>query len=87
MATLNEIEEQALLLSPRERGELLHSLILSLEGTPESYSLLAEIAYQKKSSSRWWRTANIVTVSASSISNSATYPDWPNSITISRKKG
>lgn len=40
MATiLNELESQALQLSPRERGELIHRLIVSLDepadGTPE----------------------------------------------------
>jgi len=34
-ALLKEIEGQALRLPPRERGELVRSLILSLEGTPE----------------------------------------------------
>ena len=34
-ALLNELEDQALRLSPRERGELVRSLILSLEGTPQ----------------------------------------------------
>ena len=34
-ALLKEIEDQALQLSPRERGELIHRLIISLEGTPE----------------------------------------------------
>lgn len=32
---LNEIESQALQLSPEERGELIHRLIISLEGEPE----------------------------------------------------
>lgn len=36
MATiLKELENQALQLSPKERGELIHRLIVSLEGTPE----------------------------------------------------
>jgi putative addiction module component (TIGR02574 family) len=36
MATiLKELEHQALQLSPQERGELIHRLIVSLEGTPE----------------------------------------------------
>jgi putative addiction module component (TIGR02574 family) len=36
MATiLKELENQALQLSPQERGELIHRLIVSLEGTPE----------------------------------------------------
>ena len=36
MATvLKELEEQALRLSPKERGELIHRLIVSLEGEPE----------------------------------------------------
>ncbi len=34
-ALLKEIEDQALQLSPQERGELIHRLIVSLEGTPE----------------------------------------------------
>lgn len=33
-ALLKEIESQALQLSPRERGELIHRLIVSLEGVP-----------------------------------------------------
>ena len=32
---LKEIEAQALQLSPKERGELIHHLIVSLEGAPE----------------------------------------------------
>jgi hypothetical protein len=36
MATrLKEIEDQALKLSPRERGKLTHRLIVSLEGAPQ----------------------------------------------------
>lgn len=34
-ANLEEIETQAKKLSPKERGELIHRLILSLEGDPE----------------------------------------------------
>lgn len=34
-AILKEIENQALQLSPQERGELIHRLILSLEDEPE----------------------------------------------------
>jgi putative addiction module component (TIGR02574 family) len=34
-AILKEIENQALQLSPPERGELIHRLIVSLEGEPE----------------------------------------------------
>lgn len=34
-AILKEIEAQALQLSPKERGELIHHLIVSLESTPE----------------------------------------------------
>lgn len=34
-AILKEIEEQALQLSPKERGELVHRLIVSLEATSE----------------------------------------------------
>jgi putative addiction module component (TIGR02574 family) len=34
-AALKEIEEQALQLSTKERGELIHRLIVSLEGEPE----------------------------------------------------
>lgn len=33
--TLEELEEQALHLSSAERGQLIHRLIVSLEGTPE----------------------------------------------------
>jgi putative addiction module component (TIGR02574 family) len=32
---LEELENQALRLSPKERGELIHRLIVSLEGEPE----------------------------------------------------
>ncbi len=32
---LKDIEKQALQLSPQERDELIHRLIISLEGTPE----------------------------------------------------
>lgn len=35
-ALLKEIEGQALQLSTQERGELIHRLIMSLEGTPEA---------------------------------------------------
>lgn len=34
-AILKEVEAQALQLPPNERGELIHSLIVSLEGEPE----------------------------------------------------
>lgn len=34
-AILKEIEEQALQLTPKERGELAHRLIVSLDGEPE----------------------------------------------------
>jgi putative addiction module component (TIGR02574 family) len=34
-AILKEIEDQALQLSPPERGELIRRLIISLEGEPE----------------------------------------------------
>jgi putative addiction module component (TIGR02574 family) len=34
-ALLKEIENQALQLSPQERGELIHRLIVSLEGPTE----------------------------------------------------
>ena len=34
-ALLKEIEDQALQLSPQERGELIHRLIVSLEGPAE----------------------------------------------------
>lgn len=34
-AILKEIENQALQLSPPERGELIHRLIISLEGKPK----------------------------------------------------
>lgn len=32
---LDELENQALRLSPKERGELIHRLIISLDGEPE----------------------------------------------------
>ena len=35
-AILKEIENQALQLSPPERGELIHRLIVSLDGEPEA---------------------------------------------------
>ena len=35
-ANLKEIENQALQLSPEERSELIHRLIVSLEGEPEN---------------------------------------------------
>ncbi|MEQ1593373.1 MAG: addiction module protein [Thiobacillaceae bacterium] len=34
-AILKEIEDQALSLTPKERGELIHRLIVSLEGSVE----------------------------------------------------
>ncbi len=34
-AMLEKLENQALQLSPKERGELIHRLIVSLEGEPE----------------------------------------------------
>lgn len=34
-AILKELETQALQLTPQERGELIHRLIVSLEGDPE----------------------------------------------------
>lgn len=34
-AILEDLENQALQLSPRERGELIHRLIVSLEGEPD----------------------------------------------------
>ncbi len=34
-AQLKEVENQALQLSPQERGELIHRLIVSLEGPPD----------------------------------------------------
>lgn len=37
-AALKEIEEQALQLSPKERGELIHRLIVSLESPAEDSS-------------------------------------------------
>jgi len=40
---LDELERQALQLSPKERGELIHRLIVSLEGEPkESPEAIAE---------------------------------------------
>lgn len=37
-AILKELENQALQLSPQERGELIHRLIVSLEGPAEDTS-------------------------------------------------
>jgi len=34
-AILEELQEQAMKLSPRERGELIHRLLISLDGEPE----------------------------------------------------
>ena len=34
-ALLSEIEKQAMQLTPKERGELAHRLIVSLDGEPE----------------------------------------------------
>lgn len=34
-AILKDLEEQALRLPPKERGELIHRLIVSLDGEPE----------------------------------------------------
>jgi putative addiction module component (TIGR02574 family) len=34
-AILEELENQALRLSPKERGDLIHRLIVSLDGKPE----------------------------------------------------
>lgn len=34
-AILSEIEKQAMQLTPKERGELAHRLIVSLDGEPE----------------------------------------------------
>lgn len=34
-ALLQKLENQALQLSPKERSELIHRLIVSLDGTPE----------------------------------------------------
>lgn len=41
-AMLEELEAQAMKLSPRERGELVHRLLVSLDGEPEG--TLEEIA-------------------------------------------
>lgn len=42
-AALKEIEAQALQLSPRERGELIHRLIVSLDGeAQESAEVIAK---------------------------------------------
>lgn len=49
MATiLEELEEQALHLSPEERGQLIHRLIVSLEGTPEDTPEAIAIAWDKE---------------------------------------
>lgn len=47
-ALLKEIEDQALQLSPRERGELIHRLIISLEGTPEDTSEAIALAWDEE---------------------------------------
>ena len=45
---LKDIEKQALQLSPRERGELIHHLIVSLEGTPEDSPEAIAAAWDKE---------------------------------------
>jgi putative addiction module component (TIGR02574 family) len=47
-ALLKEIEDQALQLSPRERGELIHRLIISLEGTPEDTPEAIALAWDEE---------------------------------------
>ena len=49
MATiLEELEEQALHLTPEERSQLIHRLIVSLEGTPEDTPEAIAIAWDKE---------------------------------------
>lgn len=49
MATiLEELEEQALHLTPEERRQLIHRLIVSLEGTPEDTPEAIAIAWDKE---------------------------------------
>ena len=47
-AILKEIESQALKLSPPERGELIHRLIVSLEGEPEASPEIIAKAWDKE---------------------------------------
>lgn len=47
-AILEELENQALRLSPKERGELIHPLIISLDGEPkESPEAIAKAWYEE----------------------------------------
>lgn len=45
---LKEIEAQALQLPPKERGDLIHSLIVSLEAEPEDSSEAIAKAWEKE---------------------------------------
>ena len=47
-AILKEVESQALQLSPPERGELIHRLIVSLEGTPEDTPEAIALAWDEE---------------------------------------
>ena len=47
-AILKEIEAQALQLPPKEHGDLIHSLIVSLEAEPEDSSEAVAKAWEKE---------------------------------------
>lgn len=47
-AVLKDIEEQALQLSPKERSELAHRLIVSLDGEPEDSPEAIEKAWDEE---------------------------------------
>ena len=47
-AILEELENQALRLSPQERGKLIHRLIVSLEGEPEESPELVANAWDEE---------------------------------------
>jgi len=51
-AALKEIETQALRLSPRERGELIHRLIVSLEGPAQESPEVVAKAWDEEISRR-----------------------------------
>ena len=51
-AILKEVESQALQLSPPERGELIHRLIVSLEGTPEDTPEAIALAWDEEMARR-----------------------------------
>lgn len=53
---LEELENQALQLSPKERGELIHRLIVSLEGEPEDTPEAIAKAWDEEIA---WRVADM----------------------------